>query len=288
VADQLTAVRDGLGLGEVLDRLDNSRATPTGGHTDDLDALIMLTHTHPHVDDFEAWLRSSLTRSPAVGPSITLSTVHRVKGLEWPHVVVWDASLDLMPHRLASDIEEERRIFHVAVTRCSESATVVSRAGSVSPFVSQLHHAAPAPPPTAPPEVEAEIGMRLTWQGFDVEIAAIEDGAALATVGSSSRIRIPFGETVKIGARRLVLRTPPGPPLDAGLLERLKEWRRERAAADGVPAYVVAHDAHLTSIASRRPTSLADLARCDGIGPSRLDRYGDAILTVVGKATVES
>ncbi len=281
-ARQLAAVRDKLGLGEVLDRLDNSRATPTGGHTDDLDALIMLAHTHPEVEAFEPWLRSSLERSPSAGPSVNLSTVHRVKGLEWPHVVVWDASIGLMPHRLASDIEEERRIFHVAVTRCSESVTVLSRAGSVSPFVSQLHRPAPAPLPPSTPEIEAEVGLKLGWQGFDAEIVAVEDGFALVTVGTSSRVRVPFGETVRAEGRRLVLRAPPGPPPDADLLERLKDWRRERAATDGVPPYVIAHDAHLASIAARRPASRVDLARCDGVGPARLDRYGDEILSVIG------
>ena len=281
VADQLTAVRDRLGLGDVLDRLDNSRSTPTGGHTDDLDALIMLAHTHPDVDAFEPWLRSALARQSPEGPSITLSTVHRVKGLEWPHVVVWDASIGLMPHRLASDIEEERRIFHVAVTRCSKSVTVFSRAGSVSPFVAQLHNIAPAPAQSATAEVEAEVGMRLGWQGFDVEIAALEETSAVATVGSTSRIRIPYGDTVRVDGRRLVLRAPPGPAVDTGLLERLKEWRSQRASSDGVPPYVVAHDAHLASIAALQPSSLDDLARCDGIGPARLDRYGDEILDVL-------
>ena len=57
---------------------------------------------------------------------VYLGTVHRVKGLEWPHVIVFDASDGLMPHRLAGDMEEERRIFHVAITRCSESLMLVS------------------------------------------------------------------------------------------------------------------------------------------------------------------
>ena len=57
---------------------------------------------------------------------VRLATVHRVKGLEWPHVIVLSAIEGLMPHRLASDTEEERRIFHVAMTRCSESVLIVA------------------------------------------------------------------------------------------------------------------------------------------------------------------
>ncbi|HLU31994.1 MAG TPA: ATP-dependent helicase, partial [Acidimicrobiia bacterium] len=144
VGDQLTHIRDQIGLGSALDRLDNSRTHPTGGHTDDLDALIQLAHTHPQVEAFEPWLRSNLERTRAHGPAVTLSTVHRAKGAEWPHVVVWDASVGLMPHRLAEDVEEERRIFHVAITRCSRSATVVTRARRPSPFIRELDVAAPA------------------------------------------------------------------------------------------------------------------------------------------------
>ncbi len=49
---------------------------------------------------------------------------------------------------------------------------------------------------------------------------------------------------------------------------------------DGVPAYIVLSDAHLEGIADRRPESLADLARCTGIGPTKLERYGDEIIAV--------
>jgi superfamily II DNA helicase RecQ len=94
-------------------------------------------------------------------------------------------------------------------------------------------------------------------------------------------MRIPWGETVTVGSSRVRMAAPAGPAVDTGILERLKEWRRRRAAADGVPPYVVAHDAHLASIASRRPTSLEDLADCEGIGPSRLDKYGDEILATL-------
>jgi superfamily II DNA helicase RecQ len=48
-----------------------------------------------------------------------------------------------------------------------------------------------------------------------------------------------------------------------------------------VPAYVVLNDRHLDGIARRAPASLDELARCDGIGPTKLDRYGDEILAVL-------
>jgi superfamily II DNA helicase RecQ len=61
----------------------------------------------------------------------------------------------------------------------------------------------------------------------------------------------------------------------------LRAWRLERAREDGVAAYVVAHDATLEAISEARPTSLPALRRVAGMGPSRIDRYGDDIVAIV-------
>jgi DNA helicase-2/ATP-dependent DNA helicase PcrA len=68
---------------------------------------------------------------------------------------------------------------------------------------------------------------------------------------------------------------------DSGTLEALRRWRRERASADGVPAYVVAHDTTLAEIADARPRTLPALRRIRGMGPMKLERYGPEILQVV-------
>lgn len=65
------------------------------------------------------------------------------------------------------------------------------------------------------------------------------------------------------------------------LFDRLREWRRKRAKADGVPAYVVFHDRTLADIAEQKPRDWADLAGIVGIGPAKLERYADEVLTVV-------
>jgi DNA helicase II / ATP-dependent DNA helicase PcrA len=66
------------------------------------------------------------------------------------------------------------------------------------------------------------------------------------------------------------------------LFDRLKDWRRRRAADDGVPAYVVFHDRTLAEIAERRPRDRADLASVGGVGPAKLERYADEVLGIVG------
>jgi DNA helicase-2/ATP-dependent DNA helicase PcrA len=64
----------------------------------------------------------------------------------------------------------------------------------------------------------------------------------------------------------------------------LRRWRRERALADGVPAFIVLHDRTLAAIAARRPASRSELAGIPGIGPAKLDRYGDDVLRALAAA----
>jgi DNA helicase-2/ATP-dependent DNA helicase PcrA len=64
----------------------------------------------------------------------------------------------------------------------------------------------------------------------------------------------------------------------------LREWRLERSRADGVPAYVVFHDRTLAEIERTAPATLAELASVSGVGPSKLERYGDAVLAVLSRA----
>ncbi|MCX7684654.1 MAG: DNA helicase RecQ [Acetobacteraceae bacterium] len=75
--------------------------------------------------------------------------------------------------------------------------------------------------------------------------------------------------------------TPPPADADPALFDALRAWRKEQAQAQGVPAYVIFHDRTLAEIAARRPASLDALAAVPGVGQSKLDRYGAAVLAVV-------
>ena len=68
---------------------------------------------------------------------------------------------------------------------------------------------------------------------------------------------------------------------DGPLFDRLKEWRRGRARADGVPAYVVFHDRTLAAIADARPRDWADMAAISGVGGKKLDLYAEEVLQIV-------
>ncbi|MQA06930.1 MAG: DNA helicase RecQ [Pseudonocardiaceae bacterium] len=62
------------------------------------------------------------------------------------------------------------------------------------------------------------------------------------------------------------------------LFERLRAWRAAAAKEQGVPAYVIFHDATLREIASRSPSTLAELGTVNGVGENKLAKYGQQIL----------
>ena len=76
---------------------------------------------------------------------------------------------------------------------------------------------------------------------------------------------------------------PTGRPTDEPAMADLRAWRSARARDEGVPAYVVAPDALLAGLVEERPESVAALRRVKGMGPARLDRYGDEILAILAR-----
>ena len=299
----LTRIRDEVGLGAALATLDLSGKGPDASHRDDLNALIAVAALEADPVAFEPWMRSRLrpANERAAEDGVALSTVHRVKGMEWPYVVVLGAHDGLMPHALADDIEEERRIFHVAITRGDTAVHVVADAQSPRPFLAELDAPAPPAPPraakTAPvPAVApaapgrarntfvAELGLEVTFAGSTGQLVELRTDAAVLEEANGTRVVIPYGERVERDGRRAQLTRGASAGITHAspeLVTALKAWRKQRAASDNVPAYIVLSDAHLEGIADRKPESLASLSECAGIGPTKLERYGDEIVAVI-------
>jgi DNA helicase-2/ATP-dependent DNA helicase PcrA len=241
-SDLVILLIDEIGLAGVVASLDaNRRGMNRSAQGDDLTAITHLAALHDDPASFERWTRAQLAvrRDPQ---GVLLSTVHRVKGQEWPHVVVHLADAEQYPHRLADDVEEERRLFHVAITRAITQATIVTGARP-SPFVAELttepsqqrvvssHR--PEPPASRPPRSS--------------------DGDPAADLDDEGRRRF------------------------AALRDLRNELR------DGKPAYVVFDNKTLASIARAAPTTLRDLGRIPGVGPVKLERYGDAVIAMMAR-----
>jgi DNA helicase-2/ATP-dependent DNA helicase PcrA len=295
--DLLTAVRDDIGLGSAMTLLDSTGGA-SGSHLDDLEALLQVADLHTDAATFEAWLRRAFHRERAAA-GVTLSTVHRVKGREWDRVAVFGVTDGIVPHRLATDREEERRILHVAITRGRQRVVVLGDRTRRSPFLSELDGSAPhvephavaavaAPRPeprkrvaSTPTTLPAQVGLAVrVLGGYEGEISAVdEEGVRLSLEGGGSFF-VRFGERVTHEGVVLTLAGPPSPVADQAR-DSLRAWRLERSRADAVPAYVVLSDKHLDGIAERHPTSMAQLRACPGIGPAKLESYGEEILEVL-------
>ena len=260
----LETVRDEMGLGGSLDsRLDASRrSVDRSAHGDDLRALISVAHLHPDPADFRQWLANRLSdgfEGEGSASGVQLATVHRVKGREWPHVIVYEASKGLMPHRLAGDLEEERRVFHVAITRCSESVTLIC-GDPPTDFQHELASRYKPPPQPDPDTAESLLTP-------PVVVAPASSPRAITAAKPTKR---PKSQ-------------PPTDPVGAATFEALKAWRLERSRANNVPAYVVFSNATLIELATHRPSTDAGLRAISGIGPAKLTAYGEAVKEILGQ-----
>jgi ATP-dependent DNA helicase UvrD/PcrA len=198
------------------------------------------------VADFLAELsRRDAAEADAAGEGVTLSTLHRAKGLEWDAVFLPMLEEGTLPIRQsAADpaaLAEERRLLYVGITRARRHLVLSwasSRPGAKgsavrarpSRFISELRPnavARPRPPAAAP-----------------VSTSILTEA-------------------------------------DEPLLARLIDWRRERARADGVPAYVVADNKTLAAIAARRPSDETQLLGVPGIGERKVAMYGQDLLQLV-------
>jgi DNA helicase-2/ATP-dependent DNA helicase PcrA len=302
----LEAVRDDVGLGAAMSLLDRTGGGQGSSHLDDIDGLLGVADLHPDPGGFEPWLRAVFKREtdPA---GVTLSTVHRVKGREWDRVAVFGVADGIVPHRLAEDEEEERRVLHVAITRGRHRVTVLADRSRPSPFVAELDGTAPhrpvrpvrtAPAPAPPTRraatvpaadgIEAAPGLAIRVQGgYDGVVEDADGRSVVVRLASGATLRVRFGERVEHAGRKAPLAAPTTLWGSAAAAEAaLRAWRSARSSADGVPAYIVVNDKHLRGIALARPSTPAELVACDGIGPAKLERYGDEILEVLEPFTI--
>jgi ATP-dependent DNA helicase UvrD/PcrA len=219
--------------------------------------------------DFVAELdeRADAQHAPTVD-GVTLASLHAAKGLEWDAVFVVGVNEGMLPISYAEttdQIEEERRLLYVAVTRARREISVTwslarspgGRAGRrPSRFLDGLVRSA------AQPAVARGPRSRKGPASCRVCGAGLTDATAR-----------------KLG-RCLTCESP----YDEALFERLRTWRADQAKEASVPAYVVFTDATLTALAELRPTTVEALLGVSGVGKTKLERYGDDVLALCREA----
>ncbi len=188
---------------------------------------------------------------------VTLSTIHGANGAEWRAVFVAGVEEGNLPIRYAfadpAAVAEERRLLYVALTRAARYLTVTWAATR-----------------------QTAKGTQATQQPsrFLAELKPPGPRSSARSVVSGSAAPSGKGGRQRVSA----LSDDPNQPS----FERLAEWRRDRARRDGVPAYVMAHDAHLRAIAAARPRTADALLMIPGMGPVKVERYGEEIIEALG------
>jgi DNA helicase II / ATP-dependent DNA helicase PcrA len=108
---------------------------------------------------------------------------------------------------------------------------------------------------------------------FYVGMTRAKRHLAITWAGKPSRFLAELG----------VEREPPARPVepDDPLYAALKRWRLETAKAEERPAYVIFHNSTLAEIVRRAPRTRDELAAVPGVGPAKLERYGDEVLSAL-------
>ena len=265
-SDQVRAVLSGIGL----------TSQPPGGHGQARERWESLQSLAQLADDFfaaapqaalsdlsaELAQRSAAGHAPAMD-GVTIASLHAAKGLEWDVVFLpglTDGTVPIIYAQTEEAIEEERRLLYVGVTR-ARRRVLLSWALARSPGSRQTRK---------PSRFLSDIRAR---PRLDTVRRARRGGAG------------PAGGPQAGGPQAGGPQAAAGPlGIDDPLLARLRDWRLTAARDQSVPAYVIFKDATLEVIAERRPASLRELAAVPGVGRTKLDRYGAAVLALCAEA----
>jgi len=206
---------------------------------------------------------------------VTVCTLHSAKGLEWEAVALLGIHEGSVPFVLANSpeqIDEEQRLLYVGITRArrllrvSWSRTRNGNGHSRTP--SRFLQA------VLPDSFRAPTG---------------KTASRSARRGRRSALSLhcrSCGRSLADAAERKIGRHLDCPATyDERTMSMLKEWRRQEAADQKLPAYCVFTDATLIAIAEARPQSTKDLIKVQGLGRTKADKYGEHLLAIIATET---
>jgi len=100
-----------------------------------------------------------------------------------------------------------------------------------------------------------------------VEYLSGDDNTGSSKGGKANRKRIDYKEMLS--------------PEDFTLFVRLRDWRKQAAADEGVPVYTIFNNEQLAVIANKRISTLPELKKIEGVGEARLKKHGEAVVSIV-------
>jgi DNA helicase-2/ATP-dependent DNA helicase PcrA len=217
--------------------------------------------------------RATEQHAPTV-QGVTLASLHAAKGLEWEVVHVIGCSEGLLPVSMAEGaerVEEERRLLYVGMTRARHDLLLSWAAA----------RGAGGRGNRKPSRFLQPAGRLL---GLSQGPTKRTEKAAPRTARRPKNCRT-CGTALQTAAERKIGRCDQCPPTyDEATFEQLRAWRLEVARTQELPAFVIFTDATLTAIAESIPTTTEALADIPGVGPRKLELYGQDVLGVLTAA----
>lgn len=209
--------------------------------------------------------RAEAKQPPAVD-GVTLASLHAAKGLEWDAVFLVGLVEKTLPisHALKAgdeQIEEERRLFYVGVTRARE----------------HLHMS------WSLARQEGGHKSRTRSRFLDGLVPELEVEKSPQRLKRAKRCRVCGNQLGTPAEKSLGRHEECEPNFDEAVYAALKRWRLDVSRAAGQPAFVVFTDATLMSIAEAMPADERELLGVSGVGPVKVDNYGAGVLEVLGQ-----
>ena len=249
----------------------SDEAPPPGALRDKWDSLVAIVTVAEDLADAdpaatlatlaaELDQRAEAQHAPTV-EGVTLASLHAAKGLEWDAVFLVGLTDGTMPIQHADtpeEVEEERRLFYVGVTR-ARTRLALSWALSRTD------------------------GGRKTRRRSRFLTGIAPDSATPSPRGAPGRCRLCGGRLLTPAQVKIGRCANCPSSADPELVDALRAWRKTRSTEASVPAFVVFSDATLLAIAERRPTDNAALLSIPGIGRAKLDAYGRDVIGIVSQ-----
>lgn len=209
--------------------------------------------------------RAEAKQPPAVD-GVTLASLHAAKGLEWDAVFLVGLVENTLPisHAVKAgeeQIEEERRLFYVGVTRARE----------------HLHLS------WSLARQEGGRKSRSRSRFLDGLVPQLDVEQSPQRLKRNKRCRVCGNPLFSPAEKSLGRHEDCEPSYDEAVLAALKRWRLEVSRAAGQPAFMVFSDATLIAIAEEMPASEAELLGISGVGPVKVDNYGESVLATLAE-----
>ncbi len=217
-------------------------------------------------------------KNPPRVQGVTLASIHAAKGLEWDAVFLIGLNDGMLPIQYAlkgassaNAIEEERRLLYVGVTRAREHLHL-SWAAAKQPGGKATRRRTRFLDGLVPEELESPGGRSPHARGRGSVVGAPKDACLIC----GARLTTPELKILqRCGEHAL--------DDDHEVVKELRGWRLSAAQSLGVPAYVVLTDATLRALAQALPESPEELVRIPGIGPVKVQQFGEDILAITSR-----